>query len=115
VIVPATTLDSVPLGRRRLLAGASAALAALGARLWFPERAAAAPPNGCFGYNACSCCSGTRCCRSGCRGGYYGCPSGGQCWNTCAYDGSQLYRFRCCDWAYGTSGRCICRGRLGLC
>jgi hypothetical protein len=29
--------------------------------------------------------------------------------------GSTLYRFRCCDWAYGTSGRCICRARLGLC
>lgn len=115
MIVSATTLDSVPLGRRRLLAGASAMLAAFGARAWFPERAAAVtPPNGCYGYDACSCCSGSTCCRSDCRGGFYGCHSNAQCWTTCAYDGSTLYRFRCCDWAFG-SRICICRARLGLC
>jgi hypothetical protein len=114
MIVSATTLDAVPLGRRKLLAGASAAMAGLATKLWFPERASAAPPNGCFGYNGCSCCSGSTCCRSDCRGGTYGCPSGGQCWTTCAYDGSILYRFRCCDWGTGGSP-CICRARLGAC
>ena len=108
-------LDRVPFGRRRFLARTGAVLTGVAARLWFPNAAFAAVPNGCHGYNECTCCSGSTCCRGDCRGGYYGCESGTQCWYSCAYIGSTLYRIRCCDWGYGTSGRCICRAITGPC
>jgi hypothetical protein len=102
MIVTSESIDGVRFGRSRFLGAASVALGGLASRLWFPERAAAAVPNGCYGYN-------------GCRGGYYGCKSGGQCWCTCAYYGSTLTEFKCCDYAYGSTGPCICRGTVGPC
>lgn len=105
------------MGRRRSVALAGATMVAFASQVFFPEtsQAAAAPPNGCFGYDGCPCCSGTSCCSSGCSGcSNCGCPTGGQCWYSCAYIGSTLYRIRCCDYRRG-SGYCICRGILGSC
>jgi hypothetical protein len=116
MIVTSESIDGVRFGRSRFLGAASAALGAVAAKLWFPERAAAAAPNGCYGYDACSCCNGSRCCRGDCRGGNYGCHSGGQCWYTCAYSGSSLVKFKCCDFGFGGGGAaCICRGTVGPC
>lgn len=105
------------LTRNRFLAVTGSTLAAMAVSIWFPREAAEAScyiPNGCHGYCQCSCCSGSHCCRSDCRGGYYGCESGTQCWYTCAYSGSTLLKFKCCDW--GTNnGNCICQGYVGPC
>lgn len=116
MIVDQDVVESSRFTRNRFLAVAGTTLTAIAANLFFPQEAQACYiPNGCHGYCQCSCCSGSTCCRSDCKSGYYGCESGGQCWYTCAYDGCCLYRFRCCDWAYAGSGRCICRANVGAC
>jgi len=117
MIVDEQTTRSATFTRTRFLARAGTVFTALAASWWFPQAANAAVPNGCHGYDVCSSCSGYRCTRSDCVGGYYGCESGTQCWDTCVYSGSTLIRIRCCDYAYGAnrSGRCICSGYLGSC
>lgn len=111
-------LENVRFGRNRLLAGAGATLTAVAARMWFPDVSMAAPPNGCQGWNRCSSCSGATCTSSGCKKQTCCCPPGGvadQCWQTCAYEGSTLYRFKCCDWRTSAGVNCICRGFVGPC
>lgn len=111
-------LEGVRFGRSRLLAGGGAVLTALATRMWFADAVVAAPPNGCFGYDRCPSCSGATCTSSGCTRLYCCCPPSGvanQCWQTCAYEGSTLYRFKCCDWTTSSGTRCICRGYVGTC
>ncbi len=111
----AAVINSAPLSRNRLLARAGTVLAAVATTWWFPGVAdAVVAPGGCHGYNQCSACSGSKCTRSDCRGGYFGCESGSQCWTTCAYVGSTLVKITCCDWGY-TGGDCICRSIDGSC
>lgn len=100
------------LTRNRFLAIAGATLVGVASNAWFPGRAEAAPPNGCYGYNGCSCCSATSCCASGCSK-LYTC-GGKQCWTTCAYLGSTLTRFDCCDYSRNGSP-CICRVNYRAC
>lgn len=112
MIVDEKVTSSVRLGRNRFLAGVGTLFTAAAATWWFPEAANATVPNGCHGYDECSSCSGSTCTRSDCEGGYYGCESGGQCWNSCAYLGSTLVQIQCCDWGYN-GGDCICRATIG--
>lgn len=115
MIVDEEATSSVTFSRNRFLAGAGTMFTALAASWWFPEAANASNvPNGCHGYDQCSSCSGQKCTRPDCRGGYYGCESRGQCWNSCAYIGSTLVKIQCCDYAY-SGGHCICRGIIGPC
>ncbi|MEV1004182.1 hypothetical protein [Nonomuraea sp. NPDC050202] len=93
------------LTRSKFLAVAGATIVGVASNAWFPGRAEAAP-DGCYGYPSCSCCSATTCCASGCTK-RYSC-GGKQCWTTCAYLGSTLYRFDCCDFTKSGAG-CICR------
>jgi len=117
VIIDENVTRATPLSRNRFLAGVGTFMTATAAAWWFPAAAQAAVPNGCHGFNQCSACSGSKCTRSDCRGGNFGCEGGGQCWSSCAYEGSTLVRIRCCDWSYGSghSGRCICRAITGSC
>lgn len=103
-----------PITRNRFLAISGATLTSLATGAWFAQEAqACSVPNGCHGYCQCSCCSGSSCC-GGCTAVTTACESGGQCWYTCAYWGSTLYKFRCCDWRKNGSN-CICRGTIGPC
>jgi hypothetical protein len=120
VIVNAVELDKTRFGRRRFLAGVGTTLTAAAGAMWFPERASAVCPlPGCFGYDMCPSCVGTQCTASGCTPGYYGCPTGTQCWGACISHN----QYKCCDWGlpgfYGPCknvyDRCICRGRTGSC
>lgn len=110
-------VTSTALVRSKFLAAAGAGLFGIATRLVLPESARAnhdPAPQGCFGFGVCHCCSGSTCCVSGCNypGGHSdGCPNGGQCWNTCV--GNLMYQ--CCDWHYGTSSHCICRGFVSAC
>lgn len=101
------------LSRSRLLAYVGTALTGAAISAWFPGRAEAAVPNGCFGYNGCPCCGSNGCCSSGCTR-LYTC-GGNQCWRTCAYEGSTLYSFYCCDWKLSNGSPCICRQNWGSC
>lgn len=101
--------------RNRFLAVAGSALTSLAAGLWFPREAEACQiPAGCHGDCQCSSCSGSRCTRADCEGGWHGCETGAQCWYTCTYTGSGVYSFKCCDYSY-SDGICICRGYVGTC
>ncbi|WP_214416060.1 hypothetical protein [Sphaerisporangium fuscum] len=93
------------LTRNRFLAVAGATLVGVATSAWFPGRAEAAP-DGCYGAPGCSCCSATTCCSSGCTSAYT--CGGKHCWTSCAYLGSTLYRFDCCDY-YKGGNLCICR------
>jgi hypothetical protein len=103
------------LSRNRMLAFAGTTLVAAAIQAWFPGRAEAAPPNGCSGYDACYCCRNNACCDAG------GCDpikicGGNHCWRTCAYDGSSLVSFYCCDYQHkGNLTVCICRESWGSC
>jgi hypothetical protein len=113
-----SVLRSVPFSRNRFLATAGAVLVAAATRLWFAKPALAVIPNGCFGWHWCPSCSGTTCTASGCTKETCCCPPdnvANQCWQTCAYWGSQLSRFYCCDWRTSGGTGCICRGYVGLC
>jgi hypothetical protein len=99
------------LTRSKFLAVAGATLVATASKAWFPGRAEAAP-DGCSGYPTCSCCSASSCCGSGCSA-LYTC-GGRQCWTSCAYLGSTLYRFDCCDYRKNGTA-CICRVNLRPC
>ena len=117
-VLSSDILEGVRFGRNRLLAGAGAAMVAAATRMWFPDVGEAATPNGCFGYDRCPSCSGTSCTASGCTRRTCCCPPSGvanQCWQTCAYEGSTLYRFSCCDWTTRAGAGCICRGYIGPC
>lgn len=113
----ADEIGRVVLGRSRFLTTVGATLFAAVLQATAPRFAAAthaAPPYPCYGYHPCQCCSGMNCCSSaGCYSGYFGCPTGSQCWYTC--DCTQL--FMCCDWAEGgpNGPKCVCSGYLGGC
>lgn len=111
----ADEVSRVLLSRSRFLAVVGGALFATVLQVTAPKLAAASDsPYPCFAYHPCQCCSGQNCCTSsGCYGGFYGCPTGSQCWFTC--DCVSLYQ--CCDWAQGSpSGpRCVCSGYIGSC
>jgi|tagenome__1003787_1003787.scaffolds.fasta_scaffold20985837_3 hypothetical protein len=120
MIVNAVELDKVRFGRGRFLAGVGAVLTTAAGAMWYPARASAACPlPGCHGYDMCPSCSGTQCTSAGCKGGYYGCESGTQCWRACISHN----QYSCCDWAIpnwtgpclGVANRCICRGFNGSC
>jgi len=120
MIVSDIELDHVRLGRRRLLAGIGGALTTAAATFWFPARASSTCPlPGCFGYAMCPSCSGTQCTSSGCTAGFFGCPTGVQCWGKCVSHN----QYKCCDWQLPSfpgdcgypPGYCICRGYLGSC
>ncbi|HEV7708823.1 MAG TPA: hypothetical protein VGP16_11565 [Asanoa sp.] len=100
------------LTRNRFLAFAGTALVAAASQAMFPGHAQAAAPNGCHGYNGCPCCN-SNCCESGCTR-YNSCGST-SCWRTCAYEGSGLVSFYCCDWKRSNGSFCICRERWGTC
>ena len=102
-------LRLIPLGRNRLLRAAGLLFgAAVAAAL--PKNALAAPYP-CFGYNECSCCSGDVCCVDQCSAVTGSCPSGLQCWQTCA----QGDVWQCCDWNDPNAGRCICTRIVANC
>jgi hypothetical protein len=123
MIVAGVDLKSARFGRSRFLAKAGAGLTAAAGALWFPERASAVCPLlGCFAYDMCPSCSGSKCVTAGCYSGFFGCPSGHQCWTTCTgANPGRLYQ--CCDWGLSgfhgactnTNNRCICRAYLGQC
>lgn len=117
MIVDQDVVQSVPLSRSRFLAKVGTALVMAAAAGWFPKEAQACfIPNPCFGYCECGCCSGSTCCEFCCLSGNYGCPSGQQCWYSCAYDGGTLYLYQCCDWGgHCGTGTCLCRAVLGTC
>lgn len=109
----------VPFGRSRFLGFLGATLFGLITRMVTPQFVSAAHgnvPTPCFGYNNCHCCSGANCCESGCywhSSHAHGCPTGGQCWNSCNYDGDGCcYSYQCCDW-HSSDGLCICRRYRG--
>ncbi|GGO66698.1 hypothetical protein [Nonomuraea cavernae] len=99
------------LSRSKFLAVAGATLVGVATKAWFPGRAEAAP-NGCSGAPTCGCCSSTKCCSSGCSNATT--CGGKQCWTSCAYIGSTLYRFDCCDY-WNSGSLCICRVNLRPC
>jgi len=115
MIVEESAFRSAKLGRSRFLAGAGTLLTGWAAGWFFPaEASAVVPPEGCYGYDACPCCSGPTCCTPGCTRVLDNCSPGQQCWNACAYIGCCIYRFQCCDW--NSSGKaCICRSALAPC
>ena len=123
MIISEVNLERARFGRSKFLASTGATLTGLAGALWFPERASAACPyQGCFGYDMCTNCYESTCEDPSCYSGYFGCPSGHQCWTSCV--GSNPGRlYQCCDWGlngfYGsctnTYNRCICRGYLGEC
>lgn len=117
MMVEHDVIEATPLGRNRLLARASSVVIAAAASVWFPAQAAAcSPPQYCTVFCQCACCNGSTCCEPCCLSGNYGCPSGGQCWETCAYYGSTLVKFQCCDWgSWCGANRCICRKTIGPC
>jgi hypothetical protein len=86
------TLEHVPFGRNRLFAGLGAGLFAAAASMTSAGRALAAPYP-CYGFDACTCCSGST------------------CWITCGC----IYNYQCCDWQKSNGSYCICSGRLGQC
>ncbi|MFI7705263.1 hypothetical protein [Nonomuraea sp. NPDC049480] len=94
------------LTRNRFLAAAGATLVGVATHAWFPGRAEAAPA-GCSGYPTCTCCSATSCCFANCA--KTNTCGGKACWTSCAYLGSTLYRFDCCDYYSRSAGTCICR------
>jgi hypothetical protein len=111
--------SQVPFGRSRFLGFCGAALFGVATRLVTPKLASAAHgnvPSPCFGFATCHCCSGTSCCESGCywhSSHHHGCPTGGQCWNSCNYDAQGCcYSYRCCDW-HSSGGLCLCRSYRG--
>ena len=114
MIVDESTYKTSSLTRNRFLAGAGTVLAGVAGSWFFPNAAEAAVPEGCHGLNACSSCSGATCTASGCTRLVGACSPGQQCWTTCAYIGSVLYRFQCCDWTRNGAG-CICRSALKPC
>jgi hypothetical protein len=105
------------LGRNRFLAFAGTSMVAAAVQAWFPDRAEAAAPNGCYGLNGCPCCTNTGCCAKNCKG--LTICGGAHCWHTCAYEGSTLVSFNCCDYKYtnssGGTSNCICRNNWGSC
>lgn len=117
MIVGHEIVEAVPLSRSRFLAKVGTAMVMAAAAGWFPRQAQACYiPSPCTTWCQCNCCNGSTCCEWCCLGGNYGCASGGQCWYTCAYDGSTLYKFRCCDWGSNCGfTRCICRANVGPC
>jgi hypothetical protein len=100
------------LSRNKFLAAAGATLVGVATKAWFPGRAEAAPA-GCYGAPTCSCCNATRCCSSGCTNAYS--CGGNHCWTTCAYLGSSLSRFDCCDFYTSGGSLCICRVNYRAC
>lgn len=102
-------LDQVPFGRNRFFAGVGAGLFATAASLTGAGRALAAPYP-CYGFDECTCCSGSTCCEPGCTTapGFCGATN---CWITCGC----IYNYQCCDWQKSGGGYCICSGRLGQC
>jgi hypothetical protein len=115
MIVDESSYKTGSLTRNRFLAGAGTVLTGL-AGSWFFANAADAvtPPEGCYGYNACPSCSGATCTGSSCTRLVGNCSPGQQCWTSCAYIGSVLYRFQCCDWVHNGAD-CICRSALRPC
>lgn len=104
-------LEHVPFGRSRFVAGLGAGLFATATSLTAAGRAMASPYP-CFGFDGCSCCSGSTCCESGCTAIYTSCSSpDGHCWITCGC----IYNYQCCDWQKANGSYCICSGRLGQC
>jgi hypothetical protein len=106
-------IRTTTLSRNRILAFAGTTLVATAIQAWFSGRAEAAPPNGCRGYDGCPCCSNSGCCESGCS--VLNNCGGVQCWRTCAYEGSTLVSFYCCDWRRSNGSNCICRQNWGPC
>ena len=104
-----TKLSDVPLGRRRLVATAGAALFGMAAKLAMPS-VAHATPFCCVG-GACGCCNGTTCCSQGCSAVSTSCSSGWQCW-VCCYCGTN---YQCCDWQPSGGGLCVCAAAVGGC
>ncbi len=101
----------IPFGRNLLLRAAGIALfgAAIAAAV---PKAVRAQPFPCFGRPECSCCSGDVCCASGCSPLVGICPSGLQCWQTCAFGDV----WQCCDWQGDpVQGQCICTRIVGNC
>jgi hypothetical protein len=115
MIVDESAYRTKALTRNRFLAGAGTVLTGLASNWFFAADAnAVVPPEGCYGYDACSSCSGPTCTSAGCKRVVGNCTVGQQCWTSCAYIGSTLYRFQCCDW--NASGHlCICRSALSPC
>jgi len=107
------TLEQVPFGRNRLLAGVGAGLFAAATALVAPGRGSATTPYPCFGFDACVCCSGSTCCDGSCSPLSTSCPSADHhCWITCGCG----FNYQCCDWYYANGpNNCICSGRLGAC
>jgi hypothetical protein len=109
-------ISEVRFGRSRFLRTLGTALFGFAAAMVAsPEEAEAAhgsPPPGCGGAGACHCCSGSRCCESGCRVAYT--CGGNQCWQITSSAGGGCYNvYKCCDW-YNRYGRvCICKGYVG--
>jgi hypothetical protein len=122
IVVTRDVLGRSHVTRSRVLAGMGAALTAAALRLWFPETASALypTPNGCYPAGSqlgCTSCSGSTC-TPGCTASKGSCPPyqpTSQCWITCAYEGSTLYKFRCCDWVNSSHQFCECRGYIGPC
>jgi hypothetical protein len=92
--------------RRSILSRAGVGLMAFTTTMLITQRAARAdhlpPPDGCYGYNRCHCCSTT----CGPVRPELGCPTGTGCWTY--VDESACRTYRCCD--YLENGRpCLCR------
>lgn len=106
-------LARVPFGRNRFLRALGVALFGFAVQMIAPQPVYAShapPPAPCFGYHPCQKCSGSTCISdAGCQwhtGHSHGCPSGGQCWYTCA--GGLTHK--CCDWHENPSDAlCICQ------
>ena len=111
-------IRTTKLARNRFLAFAGTTMVAAAVQAWFPDRAEATPPNGCSGLDGCPCCTSWSCCANNCRGLFI--CGGNHCWRTCAYEGSTLRSFDCCDYIYtnpnnGLDYDCICRLNWGSC
>lgn len=101
------------LTRNRFLAAAGATLVGVATNAWFPGRAEAAPAGCAPDFPTCSCCTSTSCCHANCTKSN---SCGGKpCWTSCAYIGSTLYRFDCCDYTSRSGAVCTCRVNYRAC
>lgn len=88
-------------GRSLFLKGVGAAALGVTIPSVFAQKASAAPPYPCYGYNKCSCCYKDSCCVSGCSA--VSTCHGTSCWYTTVGG----VKYRCCDWKHGST-YCIC-------
>jgi hypothetical protein len=113
-------LAGVRLGRNRMLAALGGALFGFATSMVARSAPAlahhGAPPWPCYGFPACHYCDGRICTQYCSWYNHSHCPSGDQCWNTCA---SNNILYRCCDWherfpAQTVGHHCICRGTVSF-